>query len=260
MSGRGLPSTTPTTAPEDAKALTPRYAGAAMDSPDLTDRVRELREQGHSVKRIARTLGLPPATVVPLVNAIIAEDYPDSAERDVLGCWVSPGWSDGLTLAEHPGWPDVDTGGSGTSGLVNVLLARRDRRSQVRVCGYLVDVYCLGVKNVIGPRLMHDGDLPEFSRSFFSAYQAPPLSVPIELARDIVYGAVGYARNLGFAPAPGFKAATAHLGPATGPSVIGFGRHGKPCFVQGPRDNPTAVLRTLERSIGHGNFDYLVTA
>ena len=142
-----------------------------------------------------------------------------------------------------------------------MLLTRRDRCSQVRVCGYLVDVYCLGVKNVIGPRVMHDGDLPGFARSFVSAYQAPPLSVPIELARDIVYGAaVGYARNLGFTPTPGFKAAAEHLGPATGPCVIGFGRHGKPFFVQGPRDNPTAVLRTLERSVGQGNFDFLVTA
>jgi len=231
-----------------------------MDNEDLTVRVRELREQGYSVKRIARALGLPSATVAPLVNAIIAEDYPDSAEREVLGCWISPGWSDGLTLPEHPEWPDTDIGNSGTSGLASVLLARRDRRTQVRVCGYLADVYCLGVKNVIGPRVMDDGDLPEFADSFFSAYEGEPVSVPIELAREIVYGAAAYARSLGFAPAPGFKAAADHLGPASGPSSIGFGQHGKPFFIQGPADNPTAVLRTLERSVGHGNFDFLVTA
>jgi hypothetical protein len=211
------------------------------------------------VKRIARTLRLPPATVVPLVNAVIAEDYPHDAEREVLGCWISPGWSDGLTLPSAARWPDTDLGNPGTSGLVSVLLAREDRRTQVRVCGYLADVYCLGVKNVTGPRVMDAGDLPEFTDSFFSAYPAQPLSAPIDLARKIIYGAVTYARSLGFAPAPGFKAAAEHLGLAASPSTIGFGQHGKPFFIQGPRDDPTAILRTLERSVGHGNFDFLIT-
>jgi hypothetical protein len=77
----------------------------------------------------------------------------------------------------------------------------------------------------------------EFTRSYFAAYQAPPLQAPVELARHLVFGAVAYARSLGFEPAPGFQATAGHLGPWTGPSAIGFGRHGKPFFVQGPHDN-----------------------
>jgi hypothetical protein len=34
---------------------------------------------------------------------------------------------------------------------VSVLVARRDRWDKVSVCGYLADVYCLGVKKVLGP-------------------------------------------------------------------------------------------------------------
>jgi hypothetical protein len=85
------------------------------------------------------------------------------------------------------------------------------------------------------------------------------LAVPIELAQHLVFGAVEYARSLGFEPAVGFEAAMDHLGSWTGPSVIGFGREGKPFYIQGPHDNAAAVIKTLERSVGPGNFDFLVT-
>ena len=38
------------------------------------------------------------------------------------------------------------------SGLVTALVARAHRHDSVSVCVYLVDVYCLGVKNATGPR------------------------------------------------------------------------------------------------------------
>jgi len=40
--------------------------------------------------------------------------------------------------------------------------------------------------------------------------------------------------------------------------VVRFGRGGTPYFVQGVRDNAMRILATLERSVGEGNFHYLV--
>ncbi len=117
----------------------------------------------------------------------------------------------------------------------------------MRLCGWLVDVYCLGVKDVVGPRVMDERRAAELTGSFFAAYQARPLEAP-------------YARGLGFEPAPGFAATTGQLGSWTGPSAIRFGRDGKPFFVQGPHDNADAILRTLERSVGRDNFTFLVQA
>lgn len=230
-----------------------------MDSEDLMGRVRVLRARGCSPKEIARALGVPPATVAPLVRTIAAEDQAGAGERKVVGCWVSPGWSDGLTVEGHPEWPDVDAADPGASGLVSVLLAREQRRGRVGVCGWLVDAWCLGVKDVVGPRVMNENAVFEFTRSYFSAYQARPVEAPVELAQHLVFGAVEYARSLGFAPAPGFAETAGHLGPWTGPSAIGFGRQGKPFFVQGPRDNAAAILNTLERSVGRDNFHFLVS-
>jgi hypothetical protein len=69
-----------------------------------------------------------------------------------------------------------------------------------------------------------------------------------------VFGAVDYARGLGFDPHRDFYLAAGHLGTRQPPSRIRFGRDGKPYFQQGPYDNPTRVMRTLDRSVGPGNY------
>ena len=71
--------------------------------------MRALRARGSTPKAIARALGVPPATVAPLVRAIAAEDHASAPERELIQCWVSPGWSQGLTVDGHRDWPDVDT-------------------------------------------------------------------------------------------------------------------------------------------------------
>jgi len=230
-----------------------------MDSEDLMGRVRALHARGNNPRQIARALGVPRTKVAPLVRTITAEEQANTPQRQIVGCWVSPGWSAGLTVHGHPDWPGLDAAESGTSGLASLLVAREQGPGRVRVCGYLVDVYCLGLKDFLGPRAMDRHGLAAFARSYFDAYDAPPLAAPIELAQHLVFGAVEYARNLGFEPAPGFlPAAAAHLGPWDGPSAIEFGNQGKPFFVQGPRDDPNAVMETLERSVGSDNFHYLV--
>jgi hypothetical protein len=94
----------------------------------------------------------------------------------------------------------------------------------------------------------------ELTRSYFAAYQVRPLAVPVELARHLVFGAVAYARSLGFAPAAGFEATAGHLGPWAGPSAIGFGRDGKPYFVQGPTITPQPSWRPWRVPSGGTTF------
>jgi hypothetical protein len=231
-----------------------------MDTEELMGRVRALRQKGSSPKEIARALGVQPATVAPLVRAIAAADQAHPAEPRTVECWVSPGWSEGLTVHGHPEWPDVQAANSGTSGLVALLVARDAGRGRVRVCGYLVDAYCLGVKNTIGPRVMDQHGLAEFASFFFDGYGGQSLAAPVELVQHLVFGAVEYARSLGFEPAQGsdFHKTKGHLGPWSGPSAITFGREGKPFYVQGPRDNAARIMKTLERSVGLDNFHFLL--
>jgi hypothetical protein len=230
-----------------------------MSSQELAEDVRALREEGCSPKEIARALGVRRADVAGLVREIAAEHAASAPERALAGCWVSPGWSDGLSVTERPDWPDVGASDGGTSGLVTLLVAREHRHGSVSVCGYLVDVYCLGVKNALGPQVMKTHELSGFVRQYFSAYMRAPLEAPIELARDLALGAVEYARGLGFEAHRDLEPARGHLGPWRGPSAIRFGREGKPMYVEGPHDNAARVLRTLEGSVGRDNFHFTVS-
>ena len=227
----------------------------------LKDQVRALRTKGLSPKQIARALGVPPAIATRAIRAIAAADaarLPDPADRELRECWVNAGWSTDLTVDGHPEWRDGYEPEPGHSGLVAVLIAREAGRSRLSVCGYLVDVYCLGVKNVIGPLVMNAGDCAEFIPRYFGAFDAPPIVAPLDLAQDLVYGAVDFARSLGLEPAAEFDDVKGHLGSWCGPSSIGFGRDGKPFYVEGPFDDADRILRQLDRAAGRDHFKYLV--
>src|SRR5258708_36887781 len=106
------------------------------------------RYRGLTSKQIARSLGLPPATVAPLVRAIAAEDQANAPEREITGCWVSAGWSEGLTVAGDHGWPRGGAAASGASGLVSVLVARDEGRGRASPCGYPTEFWCPAVKGI----------------------------------------------------------------------------------------------------------------
>jgi hypothetical protein len=74
-------------------------------------RVRELRYAGSSPKQIARALGARPSLIGSAVRTLAVEDAATRAESEVVGCWVSPGWSAGLTVNGHPDWQDVNDPG-----------------------------------------------------------------------------------------------------------------------------------------------------
>jgi hypothetical protein len=149
-------------------------------NPELIERVRELRQRGRTPKEIARALGLPPAAVAPLIRAVAAGQ--PKREAPLVGCWVNQGWAAGLTVSGHAEWPGAGaTAESGKSGLVCILVAR-DAGGSVSVCGYLVDVWCLGVKNAVGPKSVERRRPPGFTDWYFRSYDQPPLAVPIDPA------------------------------------------------------------------------------
>jgi hypothetical protein len=228
-----------------------------MDRDELIARVHELRTEGLPPKAVARALGLTPAQVKPLIRAAAAMHEVDVDARPVVSCMVNPDWSIGLSWDGHPEWVDNESDPS-KSGFACVLLARQYKWGRVRVCGYLVDLYCLGVKNTIGPKLMTDQEFAEFTTQFFAPYALGPIDIPLELAQELVFGAVEYARGLGFEPHPDFAGAADHLGPWTGPSAITFGKDGAPLYIEGPYDDAAKVMATLQQSVGKGNFDFAV--
>jgi hypothetical protein len=144
--------------------------------------------------------------------------------------------------------------------LVTVIVARQGRWDKLSTCCYLLDTYCLGVKETIGPRSMSEDEFSTFVQNCYSAYDLEPFEAPLELAQHLVLGAVDYARSLGFEPAEDFPRVRGHLGQMSEPCAIRFGRNGKTTYVQGPYDDPFSVMRKLDRSVGKGNYDFILVS
>ena len=220
-----------------------------MPSQELLSQVRELREAGCTPKEIARTLKMPPSAVAPLIRSVAAAQG-RSAEDEPIGCWVSPGWSSSVQAPQRPDWPgSAPSERAGHSGLLTVLVARERGGATAGVCFYLVDTWCLGVKNAAGPRSMDRRRLSGFIQQIFGSWDEPAVRIPLELGRQIVYGAIQYARELGFEPHPDFGRAAGYLGTWDGECELTFGRDGKPMYISGPYDDGEQVVRKLHRAL-----------
>ncbi|MDQ6617868.1 MAG: helix-turn-helix domain-containing protein [Actinomycetota bacterium] len=232
---------------------------AVLDTK-LLDAVRDLRQKGRSPKQIARALGARPWVVAAAVRMLAqtAADSSPAPKPELSSCWVNTDWHNQLIVDGHPEWPRGDGIARGCEGLATVLVACERRPGKFSVCSFLVDTQCLGVKETIGPRVMDESELARFKKLIFSDYALSPLAAPIDLAQHLVFGAVDYARGLGFRPAKDFARCTGHLGAWRGESAIRFGRLGKPMYVAGPYDDVRHVMRTLERNVGPDNYDFLV--
>jgi hypothetical protein len=159
-------------------------------------------------------------------------------EYPTLGCWIMNGWKD--------------------QGLTPVVVARQQPEDKVVYGVFLVDIFCLGVKDAFWRT---DISLKHFDRDLPRLCSNMPEPCEINLAHDLIYGSIEYARQYGFEPHPDFGKASLVLDP---PEMhpqndkLEFGKDGKPLFIAGPYDNAQAILNQLMRTAGEGNFNYLV--
>jgi hypothetical protein len=243
------------------RACRPRNAAGSgtiflMPTQQLLDHVRELRDAGRTPKEIARALKMPPSAVAPLIRSVAAAEG-RTREDALIGCWISPGWSSSVLAPERPGWPgSARSERTGHSGLVTVLVARDRGGSTAGVCFYLVDTWCLGLKDAAGPRSMDRRRLGGFIQQIFSAWDEPAVQVPLELGRQIVYGAIGYARKLGLRAARRLRAGRWVSRGMGRECELTFGRDGKPMYVSGPYDDGERIIRKLRHGLGEGNYDF----
>jgi hypothetical protein len=144
-----------------------------------------------------------------------------------------------------------------------MVLARGASPFQVAMGSFLIDVYCLGVKNVMLQSLNDE----EFSFYLDQIKTASPL-IPIDPghARKLLRDLAAWSRALGFAPHHDFAVVERLFGDIDANASVEafqFGRDGKPAYIPGPGESPLQIRRNVEqlqRALGEGGFDLLSAA
>lgn len=219
--------------------------------PEQEQEILNLRDRQLTPKQIARKLGLKPSEVSTFLKSQAEQKDHDRAEKGeslpVAQCLVDVNFAKALLRNET----------SEASGLGLVVVARSKGYNRLVVSTYLIDYWCLGVKDVIPPRNCNDSQYKNLVRDSYFPFQQEYEEISLEEAQALVWGVVAYAKKLGFEPHRDFEQSKAHLGELTSEIDLKFGNNGKPCYVEGPYDNATKIISTLKKSVGEGNFDYL---
>ncbi len=149
-----------------------------------------------------------------------------------------------------------------TQGIGYVLLSRSLPGNQVACTVFLLDVFCLGVKDAtfdVGSRGHYDLDVIGRLRSAFSMTKLQPACT-----RKLVEGAVAFAADLGLAAHPDYGKAKAIFGDIDAEACaqeFAYGQDGKPFFVAGPYDTAARckrIIGTLTERCGPNGFHFLV--
>jgi hypothetical protein len=149
------------------------------------------------------------------------------------------------------------------SGIGNgyLVLARKAADGRMAMAVFLLDVYCVGVKDVV----LRVDVASEIERFIDALSRGQPL-VAIEptRARRLLRDLVAWSRSIGLSPHPDYAAAEPLFGDVSvgpGDDSLSFGKNGKPFLIQGPSDTPARIRKRIEalrRTVGDGGFDYML--
>jgi hypothetical protein len=151
----------------------------------------------------------------------------------------------------NEGWQD--------QGLAHILLSRKQRNNGLIIGVFLVDIYCLGLKNAFCNANISSEEYDKLK--FGMSQESPLITCDPMLANRIIYGAIEYARKLGFEPQKDFALSRFVLDEPSDADLsfnVEFGKNGKPLYIAGPNDNVDHVMKQLIKNAGEGKFHYLL--
>ncbi len=146
-----------------------------------------------------------------------------------------------------------------TLGIGYIVIARYKASGEVETGVFLVDIFCLGVKDAF----YHKYAGSEFDGALDRILRSGKESVTPAYARKLIEDCVAYAGKLGLGPHADYKKACRVFGGIVASDCkeeFSFGNNGKPYYVQGPGDSPARINqieRLLTAKCGEGNFDIL---
>jgi hypothetical protein len=237
-----------------------------MDS-EQTQEILSLREKKLTPKQIARKMGLKVSDVTGFLKeqaeqvAIAREEsgeLPPVFECLVNANCVSRLFPQEGAIATQSEDDEDDLENISDPGMAIVTVTRSPGFNRFIVCTYLVDYWCLGVKDASGPRKYNRSEYERITALYYDSFIGGSQKISLTQAQALVWGAVEYAEKLGLKPHHDFGKAKELLGEWDGELKIEFGKNGKPFYTSGPYDNSASIINTLNKSVGEGNYEYLI--
>ena len=152
-------------------------------------------------------------------------------------CYISTGWQD--------------------QGLITIVVTRNHANGNFSCGLYLVDMFCLGLKETLSLYNEYDRYL-DFIKVLKEEEGIEECSY--ELVHNIIYGAIAFAEDLGFKPAENFKT-TQYILKEDDDRLelinIQFGLSGKPAIFLANEKHPEKIIATLEESVGPDGYTIL---
>lgn len=132
-------------------------------------------------------------------------------------------------------------------GMAQLLVSRRLPGGQIAFALFLIDRYCLGVKNAFA-KIDAAAEYAQVIEQIEEVDNYLELE-PAE-ARALVDDAVAFAASYGFSPHPDYRQAKGIFGDVdaeTASRRFDFGKDGKAVFIQGPNDSMEDTTRILNQ-------------
>src|SRR5260370_33005300 len=143
-------------------------------------------------------------------------------------------------------------------GMGTLVLARGVTPHHISLSSFLIDVFCLGIKDV-----MFESVESEVFEMYMDATDAgsPMASVDPSYARKLLRDLAAWSQSIGFAPHRDFAAVERMFGAVNADASdagFRFGRDGKPVYIPGPNQRAALIqrrVRGLAKDIGDGGVE-----
>ncbi len=158
---------------------------------------------------------------------------------EIIECLINEGWQEG--------------------GLAQIMVARKHKTGNITMGLFLVDTFCLGVKNTFFRFNISEYVYNDFKEEVF---KGESVEIDYTLAHNIIYGALEFAEEYGFYPDKSFSNVTKYiLDDDEDVDIIDleFGKDGKPFLVITDENEPyKKYLSILDESAGPGNYTFML--
>jgi len=151
------------------------------------------------------------------------------------------------------------------TGIGTVVVARQAPQGMIALSAFVVDVFCLGVKNALFRVVDGDDYDSQFIPQVMASHEGQTFDkVSLACAYKLIDGAIAYAQALGFYAHPDYKNASNIFGDVDVDSCeieYTYGSDGKPYYMRGPYESINTannIVRRLQEKCGEDGFHFMI--